>query len=244
MNGHLQNRIAAASVIAAVGICTCRAATGPIREARTAEQIVDSFESTPTRYHHRIRGKVAPVLTARTGYSRHGARSLLIEIPPTGEKGRNSLIMEWAFKPPVDWTAWDGLSFWYQAQDDTSPGFTVDLAESGGAHYWRKVAPMPRKAGQWQLVELPSAKWSWSWEAAEDRNKRFDCYALVRLKFEVRGRETKSVVFALDGLEAFPGHSDDQQFTTLSRLTYAPIRTMSLDCNSETLETGTWLLSV
>lgn len=208
MKSHLLIRITVVSAIVAVGICTCRAATGPIRESRTAEQIVDSFESEPARYRHRIRGKANPVLTPRTGYSRHGARSLLIEIPPTGEKGRSSLIMEWSFEPPADWTAWDGLSFWYQAQDDTSPGFTVDLAESGGAHYWRKVAPMPRKAGQWQLVELPFAKWSWSWEAAEDANKRFDRDALLCLKLEIRGSETKPVVFALDGLGLYHAQPD------------------------------------
>ncbi|MBT3380155.1 MAG: hypothetical protein HN742_35665 [Lentisphaerae bacterium] len=179
---------------------TCLAATGPIRESRTAEQIVDSFDSTPPLYRHRNRGKITPTLTPRTGYSRDGAQSLLITIPPTGEKGRNSLIMEWTLREPVDWTEWDGLSFWYQAQDEASPGFTADLTEADGAHYWRKAAPKPRMAGQWQLVELPFAHWSWSWEGPEDKNKHFDRNGLKRLKFEIRGHEAKSVVFALDGL--------------------------------------------
>ena len=79
MSAHLLNRVAVVSAIVAVEICTGRAATGPIRESRTAKLIVDSFEGAPTRYHHRIRGKAAPVLTARSGYSRHGTGSLLIE---------------------------------------------------------------------------------------------------------------------------------------------------------------------
>jgi len=176
------------------------AGTGPVREARTAASIVDSFDADPAPYRHRTRGKIDPTLTARTGYARHGARSLLIEIPPTGEKGRNSLIMEWAFPDSVDWSAWDGLSFWYQAQDEVSPGFTADVTEGDDAHYWRKANPEPRKAGEWQLVKLPFAQWSWSWEGPEDKNKTFDRVALKRLKFEVRGHETRPVVFALDGL--------------------------------------------
>ena len=182
--------------------CTspCPAMTGPIREARTAEEIVDSFDSDPVRHHHRTRGQVQPQLTRRTGYAKHGTRSLLIEIPPTGESGRNSLLLSWSFQEPVDWTAWDGMSLWYQAQDEASPGFTASVSEGSGAQYWRKVKPLPRKAGEWQLVELPFRGFSWSWEAREDGNKRFDREAVRMLVLEIRGSESRPVVFALDGL--------------------------------------------
>ena len=179
------------------------AATGPIREYRTGEKILDSFDTPAPRYQRQTRGSIRPKLVSRTGYAKDGAKSLLVTIPPTGKKGRNSLILTWNLGEGADWRAWDGLSLWYQAQDEQSPGFTAILTEADGARYWYRISPKPRLAGTWQLLELPFQKWSWCWEGKEDANKHFDRDGLRQLSLEIRGSETKAVVFALDGIALY-----------------------------------------
>ena len=175
------------------------AAPGPIRESKTADELVDSFESDPAAFRQSIRGAIEPRLSTRTGYSKHGSKSLLLEIPATGAEGRNSVLLGWDLDG-ADWTEWDGLSFWYQAQDEESPGLTAVLTEADGAQYWCKPSPLPRKAGEWQLVQLPFSSWSWSFEGPGDENKQFDRTGLRGLRFEIRGEPDKPVVFAIDGL--------------------------------------------
>ncbi len=133
------------------------------------DKILDSFESDPPLYSTWTRGKATSKLTARIGYAKEGARSLLVELEPTGDKkGRHALNVVWRFDPPTDWSAYDGLIMWYQSQDGGSPGFTVSVTEEGGANYWQHVQPKPRLAGKWQVIELKHKAWQWSWEGPEE----------------------------------------------------------------------------
>jgi len=177
------------------------AATGPVRPERQADKMLDSFESDPPLYGTWTRGKTASKLTPRTGYAKEGTRSLLVELEPTGDKkGRHSLNMVWRFDPPVDWSAYDGLMMWYQSQDESPPGFTVNVIEEGGANYWRHVRPKPRMAGRWQAIELKHKAWQWSWEGPEDKDKKLDLTKITQLRIEIRAAAEKRVVFSLDGL--------------------------------------------
>ena len=173
---------------------------GPILPEQKAEKMLDSFESVKPIHKTWTRGKLKWKLTPRTGYSKDGQKSLLVELDATGEKkGRNSLNLLWNFTPPADWSAFDGLMLWYQAQDESSPGFTVSLIEESGANYWKRVSPEPRKAGKWQTILLPLKSFSWSWEGPRDKDKKLDISKIRQIRMEARGSAEKRLVFSLDG---------------------------------------------
>jgi len=177
------------------------AATGPIRPDRPPEAILESFEAATPAYRVSTRGQLAPKLTVRPGIARDGNASLLFELPPTGNKERNSVLLDWRLDPPADWSRYDGLALWYQAHDESSPTFTVSVYEGSGAKYWQtNVGGAPRQAGEWQLVRLPNRDWSWNWEGSKDDDNKLDLTQIKALQLEVRAAEKEPVVFALDGL--------------------------------------------
>ena len=177
------------------------AATGPIRPERQPDKILDSLESVPPLYSMYTRGKAESKLTTRTGYAREGAGCLLIDLEPTGDtKDRHSINLCWKFDSSVDWRAYDGLMMWYQSQEGESPGFTVSVVEKGGAQYWWRVNPQPRKAGEWQPIKLTLQSLQWSFEGPKDADGKLDLADIQQLRIEIRAAAEKSVVFSLDGL--------------------------------------------
>ena len=143
------------------------AGTGPILPVRSADRLLDSFEVATAVYHVQTRGEAQPKLTRRSGIAKHGNTSLLIEMPATGDKGRNSLTMTWTFEQPADWSEFEGLSIWFQTHSDPAPTVTPWVFEaSGGSYWWRGQTMLPRREGEWQLVEMPFKKWTWSSAAA------------------------------------------------------------------------------
>ena len=180
------------------------AATGPIVPQQSADHILDSFEAAQPMYKARARGKASFELSYRSGIARHGNRSLLVEMKPSREKGRHSLLIHWRFDPPADWSAYEGLSLWLQCHDDPPPSITPVLFEAGGASYWwRGMMLEPRKQGQWQLVELPFRKWTWSWEAKKDENGKLDLGQIRQLRFEIRAFEDRPLILGMDGLGVY-----------------------------------------
>jgi len=141
-------RTFAALYCAAAMLDTC-AQTGPILSVRTADRLLDSFEGEPAAYQIRTRGKAEPQLTRRSGIAKHGTTSLLTEMPATGDKGRNSLIMTWRCETARDWSEFGGLSIWFQAHGDPAPSVTPWISEaSGGSYWWRGQTMLPRREGE------------------------------------------------------------------------------------------------
>ena len=192
------------AVLAIAAASHLNAATGPIVQQQSADHILDSFEAASPMYKARARGKASFELSYRSGIARHGSRSLLVEMKPSGEKGRHSLLVHWRFDPPVDLSAYDGVSLWLQGHEDPPPNIRPVLFEAGGASYWWKDAVLePRKQGQWQLVELPFAKWTWSWEAKKDENGKLDLAQIRELRFEIRAFEDRPLILGIDGLGVY-----------------------------------------
>ncbi|NOZ19506.1 MAG: hypothetical protein GXP25_00295 [Planctomycetes bacterium] len=148
-----------------------------------------------------MRGKASAKLAGRSGIARHGNRSLFIQMPPSGDEGRHSLIMTWRFDKPADWSAYEGLSLWVQTHGDPPPRVAPSLTEAGGARYWVKAMPIaPRKEGEWQLIELPFKNWTWCWEAKKDDNNQLDLDQVKCLQFEIRAFKDAPLTLGLDGL--------------------------------------------
>ncbi len=177
------------------------AASGPIMSERVADRLIDSFESAKPRYRVRTRGAAKPKVTPRAGIARQGNTSLLVQMPPARAKGRNSVIIEWAFDPPADWSRFAGLSVAFQTHGRRLPTIRPVLTEASGAHYWvREPFLQPRREGEWQVVELPFKRWTWSWEAGKDPNGRLDLNAVKRLWFEIRAFDDAPLALGIDSV--------------------------------------------
>ncbi|MFZ5501119.1 MAG: carbohydrate binding domain-containing protein, partial [Candidatus Micrarchaeota archaeon] len=161
---------------------------GPVSSGESADDvIIDSFEAGPAAYTTRTRGEASAALTGRSGIARHGNRSILVQMAPSGEEGRHSVILTWPFNEPADWSAYGGLSLWVQTHGDPPPRITPSIVETGGARYWVKTMPIqPRKEGEWQRIELPFKEWTWSWEGPEDENGKLDLNQVKVLQMEIR----------------------------------------------------------
>jgi len=170
-----------------------------IRPERGPTLILDSFETDKPAFSKWTRGKLTARLDAAATPARHGTRCLAVGLEPTGTTGRNSVVLTWTIARPHEWAKHSGLALWIRC-DTPAPGITLSVAEATGAHYWRKLAPHPRRIGQWQLIKLPWKAWSWSWEAKADANKRLDVEAVSRLIMELRADAKERRAFALDGL--------------------------------------------
>ena len=196
-----RNASLCAGLIAACAACHAWASTGPIAAERSADHMLDSFEAVKPGYDARARGKAVFELSGRPGIGRHGNRSLLVELKPSGEPGRNSLLLVWRFDPPADWSAYGGLSVWIQGHQDPPASITPVLFEADGASYWWRSATLqPRQEGQWQLIEMPFNKWTWSWEARKDPNGKLDLDRIRELRFEIRAGQDRPLTLGIDGL--------------------------------------------
>ena len=177
-------------------------AAGPIVAERPADALLDSFEGEPPTYQATARDGAAYKISSRPGIARDGARSLLLEMAKAPEgKGRYTVTLRWPFTKAQEWSRYEGLSLWLQAHGSPPPRIVPILSEAGGAQYWsRETELLPRKEGQWQLVEIPFRRFTWSWEAGKDANGRLDLDQVVEIRFEIHARKDAAYSLGMDGL--------------------------------------------